>query len=271
MTIVHQINRRALAITTSLVIAVSLFALLKVTWLPWISPSYAADLLAKDDGLGIVVWAPSAAKFWGARVIEPLSHSTEGFSKLRPVAAHTLLDIVSRDQGHELTQATPILLAANSSVGRMLGLLAANRAEMFIPEHSARVNEVRQLAMQVVTENDTTTEIALRVAGMTGMDEVAPALVRNLASDTTPSLVVSASCIAAAGLPINNEVLEVLQLAMAKPNFPDRPACARALVSKIGARARRQIEAAIILESDEGYRRALVTMLDGLPQSVGQP
>ena len=254
-------HRRTLIATIATVIVVTLFVILRVLWLPWISPSYAADMLATDDGIGLAFWVPSAASHGGVRVIKPMAISTNSFALLRPVAAFTLLDIVSHEPAHELVQVVPTLLEAHSAVGRMLGFLAAYRAEVALVDRAQRSDEVLTIASQSVIDNDIATAIALRVGGATGLNEVEPAVIRNLASAATPSMIVSASCVAAAGISNSSDLEAALSAALLRLQFSDRSACASALVTKVGGKARSSLEEAIKLESDPAQKKMLGAIL----------
>lgn len=134
----------------------------------------------------------------------------------------------------DLAQAAPLLLASKSSVGRYLGLLAAHRARIVPADHAARSRELQGAIERVPVSNDMDAVIAIRVAGALGAPEAGDALARNLLAPLTPSLVASASCVAAAGMPAAPQLVDALRAAIARADFPARAACEQSLDTLVG-------------------------------------
>lgn len=251
-------------ILVAIAMGAALLVLSRVLWLPWVSPTYSAELLARDDGLGLIIWAPSAARRWGVAVVQPFSVATSNFSSIRSVAAFTLLEIVSNEPKEDVAGVAEILLAADSPTGRFIGFFAAQRAGITLSDRAIRALELRSTAERTAVSNNIDVIVAIRVAGMTGINEISDALARNLRTSSTPSMVASASCAAAIGMSENPELIAAMQTAILRSSFPDRPTCARALIKMIGANARPVLEYSLKLESDEVSAREIANMLDEL-------
>lgn len=221
---------RSLKYLACIVILLALLAgPMKVIWMPWLSLKYSAELLAEDDGLGLVTWAPEAAKHWGVAIVQPLSTATNGFSSIKSVAAFTLMDIVETASQKDAGEVAPSLLQATSPSVRYIGLLAAHRAGTPFRSPEALIVELQQEIKKPPLFNTTEAVISIEVAGRIGIQEISDALIRNLNTALTPSMVASASCVAAGAMHSRPELIAALRTAVSRKDFPYRAACEQSL------------------------------------------
>lgn len=174
-----------------------------LVWKPWVSPHYAAQQLAADDGKGLVYWMPSAARFWGHRIYEPLAEATEGFDELRPTAAYTLMDILTVDEPDAVMAVYPKLLASRSRRARLLGCYAAMKHRLAVASVTDRCStELRDtLSQEASIESGSVIEFALRVVGQAQTAGMSDLIAAHLSNEKAPYWVRVEACKAAASLP----------------------------------------------------------------------
>lgn len=183
--------------------AIFLLAPFPIIWRPWVSPDYAAKALVQDDGKGLAFWIPSAARYWGYRVVEPISRYTNDFAEVnRDPLIRTLIDIFSESDAPQLTALTLKLLASRNVNAQLLGCYTGENSSapnLTIGRCQMKIGDV----LSAVPNIDNQTEImtALRIVSRSNMSGMTEPISNLMMNQKAPFGVRVEACIAALRIP----------------------------------------------------------------------
>lgn len=217
-------------VPTKLIAAAAAFMLLclftQALWRPWLSPRYAAQQLAGDDGRGLTIFSQAASKFWGPAIYPYLRQATANFEDFDYyISAYAVLEILLDDSAASAILICRDLLKSSSEFAEFVGYAACSYHGEDMHTWSNISEKVLQRLTKLENVDDPKVLLALQVVKLSKLEGAVNELRRQLLRDDVPYWTAVGTCEALREVPEKIQAEQILQEALERPRFFAKQAC----------------------------------------------